>query len=147
MLAVTGLGLVGGGLGGAFLPAAAGAAPAGSRSGRPAVDGYGPLSPAGKELALPAGFGYRTFGAAGSRMSDGLPTPGCHDGQAVFVAGRERVRIIRNHEIDLDVPGARHQALGPRNAYDRGRRPGAPRRCTTSDPGGSSRASWCSTAR
>ncbi|WP_432840813.1 alkaline phosphatase PhoX [Dactylosporangium sp. CA-092794] len=130
VLAVTGLGLVGGGLGGAFLGAGTAGAtpPQGSGYGRPAIDGYGPLAPAGKELALPAGFTYRTFGAAGTRMSDGLVTPGCHDGQAVFDAGRGRVRLIRNHEIDLDIPGARQRALGPRNAYDRA----APAGCTSS---------------
>jgi secreted PhoX family phosphatase len=61
-------------------------------------------------------------------MSDGLLTPGCHDGQAVFDAGRGRVRIIRNHEIDLDIPGAGQRALGPRNAYDRA----GPAGCTSS---------------
>jgi hypothetical protein len=121
VLAVTGLGLVGGGLAGAF-PAAA------APPFRLPADGYGPLSPAGKELALPKGFSYRTFGAAGSRMSDGLPTPGCHDGQAVFAAGSGRVRLIRNHELDLDIPGVTQKALGPHNAYDRA----APAGCTSS---------------
>nr|BFE61944.1 DUF839 domain-containing protein [Dactylosporangium thailandense] len=129
VLAVTGLGLVGGGLGGAFLAAGpAAASPGDERTGTGMRDGYGPLRRAGKELALPAGFSYRTFGAAGTRMSDGLATPGCHDGQAVFDAGRGRVRLIRNHEIDLDIPGAGRRALGPRNAYDRA----APAGCTSS---------------
>ncbi|WP_433378466.1 alkaline phosphatase PhoX [Actinoplanes sp. CA-142083] len=123
VLAVTGLGLVGGGLGGAFLPSAASAA-----TGRVPVDGYGPLKPAGKELALPAGFSYRTFGAAGTRMSDGLPTPRCHDGQAVFPAGRDRFRLIRNHEIDSDIPNISLKSLGRINAYDRA----APAGCTSS---------------
>ncbi|GAA3216650.1 alkaline phosphatase PhoX [Dactylosporangium siamense] len=126
VLAVTGLGLVGGGVGGAFLSSGpAAAAPGGN--GRP-VDGYGPLKPAGRELALPAGFTYRTFGAAGTRMNDGLATPGCHDGQALFAAGRGRVRLIRNHELDLDIPGVTRRALGPRDAYDRA----APAGCTSS---------------
>ncbi|MFC5003224.1 alkaline phosphatase PhoX [Dactylosporangium cerinum] len=126
VLAVTGLGLVGGGVGGAFLsPGQAAAAPGGN--GRP-IDGYGPLKPAGRELALPAGFSYRTFGAAGTRMNDGLVTPGCHDGQALFAAGRGRVRLIRNHELDLDIPGVTRRALGPRDAYDRA----APAGCTSS---------------
>ena len=124
VLAVTGLGLVGGSLGGAFL----GGEVASAATARPPADGYGPFKPAGKELALPAGFTYRTFGAAGTRMSDGLPTPGCHDGQAVFAAGRGRVRLIRNHELDLDIPGIGQRALGERNAYDRA----APAGCTSS---------------
>ncbi|MFF5288808.1 alkaline phosphatase PhoX [Paractinoplanes globisporus] len=126
VLAVTGLGLVGGGLGGAF--AGSSSASASAFNGRPPVDGYGPLHAAGKELALPAGFGYRTFGAAGTRMSDGLPTPGCHDGQAVFAAGHDRFRLIRNHEIDSDIPGVEHRALGKVNAYDRA----GPAGCTSS---------------
>ena len=40
-------------------------------------------------------------------MTDGLPTPGCHDGQALFAADGGRLRLIRNHEIDLDVEAAR----------------------------------------
>ena len=133
MLAVSGLGLVGGTLGSAFVGPAAAAA-ASSSPARPAatgmamIDGYGPLRPAGPELALPQGFRYTTFGAAGSRMSDGLRTPGCHDGQAVFAAGRGRVRLIRNHELDLDIPKVTRKALGPRKAYDRA----APAGCTSS---------------
>jgi uncharacterized protein len=133
VLAISGLGLVGGGLGGAFAgPAAASAPSAGSasdrRSTKPMVDGYGPLTPAGPELSLPTGFSYRKFGPAGSRMSDGLSTPGCHDGQAVFSAGRGRVRLVRNHELDLDIPGITQRAIGPRLAYDRA----APAGCTSS---------------
>ncbi|MFF5076105.1 alkaline phosphatase PhoX [Actinoplanes sp. NPDC000266] len=120
VLAATGLGLVGG----LVVPETmASAAPV-----RRPVDGWGPLKPAGKELALPAGFSYRTFGRVGSRMSDGLATPGCHDGQAVFDGGRGRARVIRNHEIDLDIPGATAKAIGPRTAYDRA----APAGCTSS---------------
>lgn len=61
-------------------------------------------------------------------MSDGLPTPQAHDGQAVFAAGSGRVRLIRNHELDLDIPGVTQKALGPKNAYDRA----APAGCTSS---------------
>ncbi|WP_127502407.1 alkaline phosphatase PhoX [Actinoplanes solisilvae] len=114
VLAATGIGLVGGlVVPGAVVPAQA------SQAGRRPVDGWGPLKKAGKELALPAGFSYRTFGAAGSRMSDGLPTPAAHDGQAVFSEGRGRVRLIRNHEVDLDLPGVTKKAIGRENAYDR----------------------------
>ncbi|MFD0524498.1 alkaline phosphatase PhoX [Paractinoplanes durhamensis] len=109
-------GLVGGALASGVLAVPAGAV---GRSGGSFRDGYGPLKAAGKELALPAGFTYRTFGAAGSRMSDGLPTPGCHDGQAVFPVGHGRVRVIRNHEIDSDTPGIARRALSSTNAYDR----------------------------
>jgi uncharacterized protein len=126
VLAISGLGLVGSGLTAAFTDA--GPATAATISYGRAVDGYGPLYPAGPDLALPKGFSYVTFGAAGSRMSDGLPTPGCHDGQAVFAAGGGLVRLIRNHELDLDIPGVTQRALGPKLAYDRA----APAGCTSS---------------
>ena len=61
-------------------------------------------------------------------MSDGLPTPGCHDGQAVFAAGRGRARLIRNHELDLDIPGVGQRSLSKTMAYDRA----APAGCTSS---------------
>ncbi|MEV6848564.1 alkaline phosphatase PhoX [Actinoplanes sp. NPDC051411] len=83
---------------------------------------------AGAVQRVPEGFSYRTFGAAGTRMNDGLPTPPAHDGQAVFAAGSGRVRLVRNHELDLDLPGVTRKALGPRNAYDRA----APAGCTSS---------------
>ena len=76
----------------------------------------------------PVGMTIRTFGAAGLRMSDGLPTPGGHDGQAVFAAGRGRARLIRNHELDLDIPGVGQRALAKTMAYDRA----APAGCTSS---------------
>jgi secreted PhoX family phosphatase len=115
LLALSGAGLLGGGLAAGFpVPAAAAVAD----KPRP-TDGYGPLHKAGPELALPKGFSYVTFGAAGSRMSDGLKTPLAHDGQALFDAGSGRVRVIRNHEIDTDLPGTRKKAIGPHQAYDR----------------------------
>ncbi|MCX2933490.1 DUF839 domain-containing protein [Mycobacterium sp. CVI_P3] len=86
------------------------------------------MTEAGQELALPKGFSYQTFGAAGTPMSDGLPTPGCHDGQGLFPADGGRLRLIRNHEIDMDIPGVSQKALAERNAYDRA----APAGCTSS---------------
>lgn len=48
--------------------------------------GYGPLHPAppNQELLLPAGFSYVAFGETGTLMSNGMPTPGKHDGMATF---------------------------------------------------------------
>ncbi len=48
--------------------------------------GYGPLQPAPQnlELLLPAGFSYVAFGETGTLMSNGMPTPGKHDGMATF---------------------------------------------------------------
>jgi hypothetical protein len=129
MLAVSGLGLVGGSLAGAFTGAAdATASPQKPRYGGPTHDGYGPLYKAGDELALPRGFSYKTFGHAGSPMDDGLPTPGCHDGQALFHHSPGKVRLIRNHELDLDIPKITQRSLTHKHAYDRA----APAGCTSS---------------
>jgi uncharacterized protein len=71
---------------------------------RPRGDGYGPLERMADQrgvevLALPAGFSYVTFGHIGSQMSDGNTTPLALDGMAAFRgAGRNEVRLIRNHE-------------------------------------------------
>ena len=129
MLAVSGLGLVGGSLAGAFTgEAEAAGTPKTLPIGGPTHDGYGPLFKAGDELALPRGFSYKTFGHAGSKMSDGLPTPGCHDGQALFHHSPGKVRLIRNHELDLDIPKIKQRSLTHKNAYDRA----APAGCTSS---------------
>ncbi|SOD74868.1 hypothetical protein SAMN05892883_4061 [Jatrophihabitans sp. GAS493] len=135
ILAASGLGLMGAGLAAAFPTSAEAttapavlAVPADPFGGAPAIDGYGPLSPAGPDLALPRGFSYRSFGAAGTRMSDGLPTPGCHDGQGLFSAGGSRYRLIRNHELDLDIPKITQRSLTTAYAYDRA----APAGCTSS---------------
>ena len=83
---------------------------------RPRLDkpGYGALvHRKGKAFALPKGFDYIRFGRAGSIMSDGLPTPTCHDGTGYFAAGGKRVRILRNQE---GFHAGRSQ--GPVNAYD-----------------------------
>jgi secreted PhoX family phosphatase len=86
--------------------AAAGAA------GKP---GYGPISPyLDVGFSLPEGFYVERFGKAGTRMSDGLPTPRFHDGTTTHDAGGGRVTLIRNHE-GYD-PG---RALGRHKAYDR----------------------------
>lgn len=75
------------------------AATANAQPARPGAGGYGPLQPApGGELLLPAGFTYVAFGRTGEIMSDGLPTPGAHDGMAAFDAGDGLVRLVRNHE-------------------------------------------------
>ena len=51
---------------------------------------YGPIAPAADEttglklLQLPDGFRYQSFGWTGDVMSDGVITPGLHDGMAVI---------------------------------------------------------------
>lgn len=106
---------------------------------------YGPTAPVKDAttglplIELPAGFRYVSHGWTGDRMSDGLLTPGAHDGMGVVVqrpigAGNEMV-LVRNHELstatsmaniigidrtdvakyDLGLTGANHQAGGNTN--------------------------------
>ena len=124
LLTLAGLGLIGPGL----------AAALGDSAQAVVFDtSLGRLRPAGAELALPKGFSYTTFGRAGTPMSDGLPTPGAHDGQALFKTKKHsELRLIRNHEIDLDIPGTTQTAIGGARAYDR------------SAPGGVTSSLWSS---
>ena len=79
-----------------------------------AKPGYGPLQyKPGAKFALPKGFDYISFGRAGSPMSDGLPTPTCHDGTGYFKGKGSTVVILRNQE-----GFQRGRAHGPTNAYD-----------------------------
>lgn len=79
----------------------AGAAP---MAKRPASPDYGPLYPVkdhttGLELlALPKGFEYLSHGWTGDLMSDGVPTPGSHDGMAAFRRSDGKIALVRNHE-------------------------------------------------
>src|SRR5918996_517582 len=83
--------------------------------------GYGPIGPVPDmtdgvvRLHLPEGFEYRSFTPTGTLMSDGVITPGRHDGMAVFSWGPNRYRLVRNHEVNGPV-GAFGQ-LG--KAYDK----------------------------
>jgi hypothetical protein len=79
--------------------------PQGSRHDRRHNPDYGPLVEAVDEttglplLLLPEGFRYLSLGWTGDLMSDGITTPGSHDGMAAFPAFRHRVRLVRNHEV------------------------------------------------
>ncbi len=94
---------------GALGATTAGAAPGADRGRRPSTGGYGPLFPVkdqttGLELLnLPRGFEYLTFGWTGDLMTDGIPTPGAHDGMAAFRDG-DLVRLVRNHERGNGTP-------------------------------------------
>lgn len=65
---------------------------------------YGPLAPVADLttglplLSLPEGFVYRSFGWTGDGMSDGIPTPGAHDGMAVVGSDKNTIVLVRNHE-------------------------------------------------
>ncbi len=69
---------------------------------------YGPTAPVndlstGLPLVeLPAGFSYKSHGWRGDQMSDGLITPGAHDGMGVVRTRRigrsTEIVLVRNHE-------------------------------------------------
>jgi hypothetical protein len=92
---------------------------------------YGPLKPAldlttGLPLIhLPDGFEYASFGWTGDLMIDGQPTPGGHDGGAVFWAPWGRVVYVRNHELSYSA-NAKHKTSFASAAltYDMGNAPG-----------------------
>lgn len=80
--------------------------------------GYGPLKtdPFGL-FDLPEGFSYTVVSRAGDPMSDGLVTPYKMDGMGCFPLDRDRVVLVRNHELklaDLDYGpfGVSHGLIG-----------------------------------
>ncbi len=50
-------------------------------------------------LDLPKGFKYRVISRTGDDMGDGYRVPGMPDGMAAFALNRDRIALIRNHEI------------------------------------------------
>jgi len=65
---------------------------------------YGPLLPASEGvLSLPKGFTSTIISRKGDMMSDGLFSPGMHDGMGVFKGNNDKIILIRNHE---NLPGA-----------------------------------------
>jgi len=71
--------------------------------------GYGPLlPPSDGVLSLPKGFSSTIISRKGDLMSDGLFSPGMHDGMGVFKGSNDKIILVRNHE---NVPGA--VATGP----------------------------------
>ena len=75
--------------------------------------GYGPPLKRGGPINVPKGFEVFEFGKAGSKMSDGLPTPPQHDGTCAFRIGRNKVGLLRNQER-----ASAGKAITSRNAYD-----------------------------
>jgi secreted PhoX family phosphatase len=59
-------------------------------------------------LSLPKGFSSKVISRRGDVMSDGLISPGMHDGMGVFKLSQDKMILIRNHE---NLPGA--EATGP----------------------------------
>jgi secreted PhoX family phosphatase len=68
---------------------------------RPGQGGYGALLPS-RELdgiiSIPRGFRATLLSTAGEEMVSGF-VPNAFDGMAAFAAGRDRARLVRNHEV------------------------------------------------
>lgn len=65
---------------------------------------YGPLFyNQGDILSLPKGFSAKVISRKGDVMTDGLLTPGAYDGMGVFKWKKDKMFLIRNHELS---PGA-----------------------------------------
>jgi len=67
----------------------------------------GKTTPPGN-FELPPNFEYQIISRAGERMSDGLITPGSHDGMCAFAGESGRIILVCNHELD-----APNKAAGP----------------------------------
>lgn len=93
---------------------------------------YGPVAPVNDLttglplIQLPAGFSYKSYGWRGDVMTDGLITPGAHDGMGVVVSRRvgrsNEIILVRNHELSTssnaaNIVGAGRDAVAK---YDTG---------------------------
>ena len=67
-------------------------------------------------LELPSGFQYTVFGRTGDLMTNGVATPGSHDGMAAFLVG-SHIRLVRNHEVRTPV-GAGNALVPAGPSYD-----------------------------
>ena len=85
--------------------AVAAAAPSVSLPRRSEASPLGPLrSDPDRILDLPDGFSYKIVSRAGASMTDGLRTPGYHDGMAAFSGDDGRVILVCNHELGPEDP-------------------------------------------
>ncbi len=65
------------------------------------VYGYGPLLRDPNSLIdLPKGFSYRVISRLGNLMDDVFVVPNAADGMGAFAAGKGKVALVRNHEMD-----------------------------------------------
>jgi len=67
--------------------------------------GLGPLVRDARGLLdLPEGFSYTVFSIAGQSMNDGFEVPARADGMAAFPGPDGKTILVRNHEMDSEVP-------------------------------------------
>ena len=77
-------------------------------------------------IELPPGFSYKSYGWRGDLMSDGLATPGAHDGMGVVLQRRvgrsTEMVLVRNHEQGTSTSAANIIGDGRANVakYDTG---------------------------
>ena len=77
-------------------------------------------------IELPPGFSCKSYGWRGDLMSDGLPTPGAHDGMGVVLQRRvgrsTEMVLVRNHEQGTSTSAANIIGAGRANVakYDTG---------------------------
>ncbi len=70
------------------------------------TNGYGPLVPDPHRIFdLPRGFSYRVISRPRDVMDDGFFVPTVPDGMAAFAGPGDRTILVRNHEINVGVPG------------------------------------------
>lgn len=93
---------------------------------------YGPVAPVNDQttglplIQLPPDFSYKSHGWTGDAMSDGLATPGNHDGMGVVVSRRvgrsQEIILVRNHERSTSSNAANLIGAGRSNVakYDTG---------------------------
>jgi secreted PhoX family phosphatase len=80
--------------------------------------GYGRLKHIqGEIVSLPENFTAKAISRRGDMMSDGLYSPGSHDGMGVFDLGNNKIVLIRNHELtpgsfDEGPFGVRNELIG-----------------------------------
>ncbi len=85
--------------------------------------GYGELAPdPGGLVDLPPGFQYRIISSEGTKLFNGAPVPGEHDGMAAFRGPGKTTVLVRNHELGF-MDEAKSPVVG-KNPYDRKERGG-----------------------
>ncbi|REL27740.1 DUF839 domain-containing protein [Thalassotalea euphylliae] len=74
--------------------------------------GYGPLTADAQQLLdLPAGFSYDIISQFGQPMTDGMAVPDRADGMGCLPLDKDRVALIRNHELSPENLGTQPASI------------------------------------